>query len=408
MEKKGVGRRKFLKTMGIVSASLVMPSGLSSKTTATEIKKNVTMPTRILGNTGLLVSILGLGGSVNWSLNQSLLKTSLNMGITLWDTGNTYLNGKSEIGYGLFLKKYPEYRKKIILMSKSSFHKPEPSVLSEELSLSLERLQTDYIDIYGIIGVKDPSALTLELKMWVEKKKKEGKIRFFGISTHSDMTKMLKKAADLGWIDVVLTSYNYQLVSRDDDLKKAIDICARNGIGIIAMKSQGLEYSRFSLSRYLPVDTTVIDHFMKKGFTLEQAKLKLVWENVNIGCCLSRITNMTILKDNVKAAMDNTKLSSRDFSMLSQLADSNRNFYCKGCMMCESEMKSESMIPDTLRYMMYYNSYNERDEAISLFREIPEDIRRTMQSKDYSPAELICPNKIKIAKAMKEAISILG
>jgi hypothetical protein len=58
--------------------------------------------------------------------------------------------------------------------------------------------------------------------------------------------------------------------------------------------------------------------------------------------------------------------------------------------------------------MMYYNSYNERDEARELFRQIPDDIRSAMASRDYSGAERVCPNGIKIGRAMREAVRLLA
>ena len=70
-------------------------------------------------------------------------------------------------------------------------------------------------------------------------------------------------------------------------------------------------------------------------------------------------------------------------------------------------MSSESRIPNVLRYMMYYNSYNERDEARELFRQIPDSVRSTMASRDYTRAERVCPNGIKIGSAMKEAVRLL-
>jgi hypothetical protein len=65
-------------------------------------------------------------------------------------------------------------------------------------------------------------------------------------------------------------------------------------------------------------------------------------------------------------------------------------------------------IPDVLRYMMYYNSYCKTDDARRLFRELPEPVRNSLALRDYSTAEVVCPNKIEIGKAMREAIRMLG
>ena len=63
---------------------------------------------------------------------------------------------------------------------------------------------------------------------------------------------------------------------------------------------------------------------------------------------------------------------------------------------------------NSMHYMIYYNSYNERDDARELSRQIPDNIRSAIASRDYSRAERICPNGIKIGRAMREAVSLLA
>ena len=163
-------RRTFLKTTGIGSASLAMTSGLAGKLlTADAAQRNSSansiMPTRILGNTGVPVSILSLGGAVDWTINHSLLRMSFNMGIDLWDTSPGYENGKSELGIGQYFEKYPEDRKKIFLASKPGLG--EVKKMNEELNTSLERLKQDYLDLYLLHGADKPEILTPESKAWV-------------------------------------------------------------------------------------------------------------------------------------------------------------------------------------------------------------------------------------------------
>ena len=442
-EKKGMDRRTFLKTTGMGSASLAMTAGLGGKLLAAEVANNSSskaMPTRILGKTGVPVSILGMGGSIDPTGYNLLLRIGLNMGINYWDSSHNYGNGKNEQVIGQFFSKYPEDRKKVFQVTKASMvNKPEG--MTEQLNSSLERMQTDYIDLYFMHMLQDPGLLTPEIKAWVEQKKKEGKIKFFGFSCHGNMARMLMHASTLGWIDALMSSYSYQLMN-DDDLKRAIDACVKANIGLIAMKTQGQRIGppanmpggregrpagsgeqpegqdgqaqgpppgmQTQGASQEPEDLSAMSHFMQKGYTLEQAKLKVVWEDKRITTCLSEMTNLTMLKDNVAAATDGVKLSGRDREMLEKLAQSTRSLYCQGCMRCESVMGSESRIPDVLRYMMYYNSYGKTDDARRLFRELPEPVRNSMALRDYSPAERTCPNKIEIGKAMREAVRILG
>ena len=408
-KKKKMDRRTFIKTTGMGATSLALSGGLSGKLLTAEAAQGNSsdikaMPTRILGKTGVPVPILSLGGIIDWTINQSLLRMSLNMGINYWDTAHNYENGKSELGIGQHFEKYHEDRKKIFLVSKSSGSN-EPRGMTQRLNTSFERMKTDYIDLYFLHGANMPNTLTPEVKAWVEQRKKEGKIRFFGFSCHSNMAGMLTHASDLGWIDVIMPSYNYSLMN-NEDINRGIDACYKAGIGLVAMKTQGQRFGPGGSAR--DEDIAVTESFMAKGYTLHQARLKAVWTDERIASCLSALYNLTILKDNVAAATDSVQLSWSDMNMLNRLAKVNRSFYCQGCMRCASVMASESRIHDILRYMMYYNSYGERDEARKLFRALPANIKNDLTLKDYSPAEGVCPNKIKIGKAMREAARLLA
>jgi predicted aldo/keto reductase-like oxidoreductase len=370
------------------------------------------------------------------------------MGVTFWDAASEYDNGKCELGIGQFFEKYPENREKVFLVTKAS-RTVDPKEMSKVLSQSLERMRTDYIDLFSMHGIESPDVLTPEIKAWAEQKKKEGKIRAFGFTSHANVGLLLLSAAKYDWIDAVNTSYNYQLM-KDDDVKRGMDAIAKAKIGFIAMKTQAAHFAgprpnmpegeegrqagpggappgeegraegrgemtqgpppgmQAQAADDQPEDLSAMSHFIDKGYTLEQAKLKLLWEDERVTTCLSKMDNTTILKDNIAAAMDNRKLSALDKKVLNRLAEKTRSFYCRGCKQCESVMLSESRIPNVLRYMMYYNSYGERDEARELFRNLPENIRRAMVSTDYSRAERICPNGIKIGSAMKEAVRLLA
>ncbi len=412
-EEKRMDRRTFLRTTGIGGASLALSAGFGGKVLAAEIEDHISskeMPSRILGKTGVPVSILGMGGSIDTTGYQLLLRIGLNMGVNYWDTSHNYGNGRNEEVIGQFYSKYPEDRKKVFQVTKAS-RTTEPEGMTRQLNLSLERMQTDYVDLYLMHMLQDPGLLTPEIKAWAKQKKKEGKIRFFGFSCHGNMARLLMHAVSLGWIDVVMSSYNYQLM-KDDDIKRGIESCARANIGLAAMKTQGQRFAPPGIRAPGEIqgweNLRIMNHFMDKGYTPEQAKLKAVWEDKRITTCVSEMTNLTMLKDNVAAATDGAQLSGRDKEMLDNLARNNRNLYCQGCMRCESVLGSESRVPDVLRYMMYYNSYGKTNDARRLFRELPEIVRNSLASRDYSRAERVCPNHVEIGKAMRRAVNLLA
>jgi len=99
------------------------------------------------------------------------------------------------------------------------------------------------------------------------------------------------EGAKLGWIDGIMMSYNYRLMVKEK----------------------------------------------MNGYTAEQAKLEVVWDNPNIASICSAMPNMTILQANVAAALNKQKLSEGDKQRLEQYAGQTAPGYCAGCAnICES------------------------------------------------------------------------
>jgi hypothetical protein len=267
-------------------------------------------------------------------------------------------------------------------------------------------MKTSYVDMYLLHYVSDvDEELTKTVKAWAEKAKSQGKIRLFGFSTHKNMANSLLAASKLGWVDGIMMSYNYRLMVIDE-MKRAVDACAKAGIGLTAMKTQAAFSANFYASIGSETDDALklTENFLKKGFTTEQARLKAVWENPNIASICSAIPNMAILQANAAAAMDKESLSQSDKHRLKQYARQTAPGYCTGCAkICESAVELKIPICDILRYSMYYHSYGDREKALASFRALPADIQANLLKADYAEAEKYCPQKIQIGKIMKKA-----
>ena len=387
-------RRKFLKTAGVAGVGSIL-APVKQLIAASGERENI--PIRPFGKTGEQVSSLSLGGIVDLLSNQLMLKQAVNWGVTYWDTAHSYSGGRSEKGIGKYFTKYPQDRKKIFLVTKSGAWSIKG--MTRDLNESLERMHTDYIDLFFVHGIRSISAMDDDTKAWGERAKKEGKIRFFGFSTHSNMEECLLEGARLGWIDGIMMTYNYRLM-HSDDMRRAVDACVKAGIGLTAMKTQGGGQVRTDSQTELQL----AGRFLEKGFTDAQAKMKAVWQNPQISSICSQMPNMTILMSNVAAALDKTQLSARDSELLRRYAQETRSAYCTGCTaICESCVEGEAPIGDVMRYLMYCNSYDDYKLAADGFNKIPEKIRRHLDNLDYSAAESKCPQSLPIAKLMQEA-----
>ena len=386
-------RREFLKVAGATTmGTIVVPLDYLVKLS----DEFESMPTRPFGNTGLRVSILSLGGSLH--LPPAMLQIAFKWGVTYWDTAHSYMGGNSENRIGEYFLQFPENRKKIFLVTKSNAWTLKG--MTKHLNQSLERMKTDYIDLFFVHGVRSISELDEDKKVWAKKSKAEGKIRLFGFSAHTNMEACMLGASKLGWIDGIMMSYNYRLM-HTDRMKRAVDACIKSGIGLTAMKTQG----GGSLKTGTEAELKLAGRFLKKGYTDAQAKLKAVWENTNIASICSEMPNRKILMANVSAALNRTQLATQDMKSLYLYAHETRSNYCMGCAhICESTSKGKVPISDIMRYLMYWRSYDDRSRAVESFNKIYREIRIKMANMDYSQAEQLCPQQMPIGKLISEAI----
>ncbi len=158
------------------------------------------METVEINGTGIKMSRIGLGtwaiggwmwGGTDEQMSVMTIHKALDSGINLIDTAPVYGFGKSEEIVGKALKEYGS-RDKIILATKCGlewnqkgvFRNSSEERLEKELDDSLQRLQTDYIDIYQVHW-PDPLVDFEETASFLKKQLEKGKIRAIGVSNYS-------------------------------------------------------------------------------------------------------------------------------------------------------------------------------------------------------------------------------
>ena len=398
-----VDRRQFLRcTCGAGLAAAAGAAGLDKAWGAGDASDAAVMPQRPLGKTGVNVPILALGGSLNLMNRQLLLAQALKMGVTYWDTANNYSGGRSEDGIGAYFAKHPEDRKRVFLVTKTSAGSPEN--IERSLAESLRRLKTDYVDLYLFHGLsRVEGEIDARILRWVEKVKAEGRIRFFGFSTHRNMAACLTEAARIGGVDAIMMTYNYRVMG-GDDMQQAVADCVRAGIGLVAMKSQGRAFSFADSEK----GDQLVQHFQDRGMSKHQARLKAVWENPHIASICSHMDTLAILKENVDAARDRMVLSEQDRDLLQAHAQRTATDYCAGCGdICESGLDISLPVADVMRCLMYAYCYNDYQMARDAMAQLPPGIRQHLLATDFSEAEKRCPKGMAIGRFMRLAAAAM-
>jgi len=400
---KTINRRSFIKGIGAAGLGSLVAGGraFGEPNEPAQAQRQPQVPRRKFGRTGVEVPVLALGTMFNVVDNQVMLHKAYDWGLRYWDTAYGYAGGNSELGIGKFLKRYPQRRKDLFIATKASGARRVGDV-EERLQESLKRLNTDYVDLYhGVHGLSDPAQLTDELKKWAENAKKRGVIRYFGFSCHTNMAKCLAGAAKHEWIDAVMASYNFRLM-QDKKMQQGIEACHKAGIAVIAMKTQACEVQTEE-------DKRLTEHFLKRGFTEGQAKVKAVLQDERIcTACVGR-GNVEHQMLNIAAVLDKTELTSGDMEVFRQYAKQRCSGYCAGCAeICSSAVPGNPYISDIMRALMYQRSYGEPEAARQVFARIPRSVRENLLNMDYRPAEVRCPQHMPIGRLIAEAAETLA
>lgn len=391
MEKK-LSRRELLTITGAAGlGTLLKPRSAQ----AAPDKGLPQVPRRVLGKTGQQIPILLMGGAMN--LDQVFdpkLAEAFRFGVNYYDVADCYSGGTSETAVGNFLDRSKK-RDQSWITTKSDEH--SPGGMQSVLLKSLQKLKTDHVDMYFMHGLSNANYLSPEMGKTAEKMKKEGKIRFFGFSCHdSNVVELLTKASQLSYIDAIMFRYNFRTYG-NKELNLAMDACHKAGVGLIAMKTQGSAVSF----------ETQVKKFEAEKFTRAQAVLKAVWADERITAAVSHMDTIEKLKENVAAALNETRLADADFQALEHYAQATRNTYCEGCQhICGAAVPAGIQVGTTLRYLMYHDSYDEQGRARELFAQLPEEARH-IEGVDYTRAAELCPNGIDIAAHMQRAAKVL-
>src|SRR5450432_3149281 len=205
---------------------------------------------RDFGKTGEKISAIGLGGfhlgkpPVDEAGAIRLVRASIDRGITFMDNSWDYNEGQSEVRMGKALK--DGYREKVFLMTKIDGRTKE--VAARQIETSLERLQTDHIDLvqhHEIIRFDDPDRIFAEAgaNEAVVAAQKAGKIRYIGFTGHKDPhihLYMLKVAAEHGFrFDTVQMPLNVMDAHFRSFAQMVLPELVKEEIGVLAMKSMG-------------------------------------------------------------------------------------------------------------------------------------------------------------------------
>lgn len=345
-------RQNLLK--GALATPIVMAAAsvaAADKTAKKSVAESAPLPTRKLGRNGPEVSMLAMGGQAE-ALSLEYYDKAWEMGIRYFDVADCYRGGQSERELGKWLRKYPERRGDVFIVSKD--HPKKLSDLPGMLDKRLEVLGTDYLDVFMIhgLGAKEYGEesydwpKSAEFKKICEQLKASGKTRLMGFSCHDlQSDRYLHAAAEGGFIDVILL-HSSPFHQKDDGADRALEACYQAGIGLVGMK----------VMRNAAKVPKRIPEFDELGITTHQAAMHALWSDHRFAACCIWIANEEEMAMNTEGARLYKKpLLARHRQVLKELMLAHDPALCPGCPSCQSFADTHGVdLKSISRYVAYY------------------------------------------------------
>jgi aryl-alcohol dehydrogenase-like predicted oxidoreductase len=300
---------------------------------------HTTMKRNRLGTSELLVGEIGLGCmSLGTELKPAveLIHEALDLGVNLLDTADLYDSGRNEEIVGQAIK---GRRDQVILATKVGNRRipgkegwswdPSKAYIKQAVHESLKRLQTDYIDLYQLHGgtLDDPIAETIEA---FEELKKEGLIRYYGIS--SIRPNVIREYVEKSSIVSVMNQYSVVDRRAEEEVlplleQKEISVIARGPVASGVLAESGTAKADKGYLDYTPEQL----HHIRQGLaalvtddrSMAQTAIRYALAHPAVAAVVPGASSRTQLLHNMAAA-SSTPLTTAEIQVIREQSPANR------------------------------------------------------------------------------------
>lgn len=295
-----ISRREVLRRLAVMTGGMSLLSwralaeaaGAGAKPESDSL--GPTLPRRMLGKTGMRVSMLTIGGShigrPSESDAQAIIEGAIELGVRTFETAQLYQNGGSEERFGKFLT--PKYREHIQLFTKTMAE--DAATAREHLEGSLRRMRTDVIDLWQLHDVRSPEQAERRVAGVLDamlKAKEQGKVRHIGFTGHATWRAHARVLELTDQFETCQMPVNVADPSHESFILNILPKLTERNMGVLAMKTLGGDglMGRRGKPGIIPELLSVAD------------ALRFAW-SLPIGTLVSGIGKVQHLHENVETA----------------------------------------------------------------------------------------------------------
>ena len=193
------------------------------------------MEKRVLGHTGMVVTVLGFGGAeigfenASYETVEQLLGSALDAGLNLIDTAECYKASEEMIGRAVSGR-----RSEYVLFTKTG-HSDDgdhwnPEKMAQGIDLSLKRLRTDRVDLIQLHSCSEEMLRQGEVIQVLKRAQQSGQTRFIGYSGDGEAARY---AVECGDFDTLQTSVS---IADQEAIEFTVPFARERGMGVIAKR----------------------------------------------------------------------------------------------------------------------------------------------------------------------------
>lgn len=334
------------------------------------------MQHRVLGRTGLEVSVIGFGGIPIQRVTEpeavTLVNRALDRGINFFDTARGYSDSEAKLG--LVLK---QRRKEAIIATKSMARSKEG--MAADIQKSLTTLGVDYIDLYQCHNVKDRESLAQIVSpngalVALKEAQSKGIIGHIGITGH--IQELLVEALKTGEFATVQFAFN----AVETEAKELLALAHQTNTAIIVMKplaGGALRNARLAL-----------------GYLLEQPVTTII----------PGMDSLQQIEENALLGNEWTSLKEEERVILKEETEKLGQAFCRRCEYCKPCPQGID-IPTVFLLEGYYSRYDLKDWAKERYKDLEAKADACIAC---GQCEEKCPYSLPIRQMLSDSAGILA
>ena len=335
------------------------------------------MEYRVLGKTGLKVSVIGFGGipiqRVPEEEATSIINRALDLGINFIDTARGYTDSEAKLGAAL-----KNRRNEVLIATKSMARTAEG--ITADIEKSLQTIGVEYIDLYQLHNIKDKAALEQVLSAngaleALIRAKNEGIIKHIGITGH--IPSILLEAIKTEEIETVQFPFN---AVEAEEAATLLDLAEKTNTGVIVMKP-----------------------LAGGAFKNAELALRFILE-YPVSTVIPGMDKVEQVDQNVMVVSDYSPLSVEERKILADEVEKLGAAFCRRCEYCQPCQQGID-IPIVFLLDTYYTRYELQGWAKERYRGLKNLADTCIQCGE---CEERCPYNLPIREMLSRAAGRLG